>query len=203
MSFHSWLHNLRSALAPRRGQRQHGRSAKGGLRAATHRPNLEILEARCLLSFSPAVNYPIGAYAAGLVTADFNNDGRLDLATDPAPTRRDHSRAVSLAKEAVELKPQEGNYRNTLGAAQYRAGDSKAAIAALEESMKRRKGGDSGDWFFLAMAHWQLGEKDKAREWYERAVQWMDKIQPTNEELRRFRAEAAELLELKDKKSVR
>ena len=34
------------------------------------------------------------------------------------------------------------------------------------------------DWFFLAMARWQLGEKDKAREWYDRAVQWMDKNQP-------------------------
>ena len=66
--------------------------------------------------------------------------------------------------------------------------------------MELRKGGDSFDWFFLAMAHWQLGEKDKAREWYDRAVQWMDKNQPKNEELRRFRAEAAELLELKEKK---
>jgi hypothetical protein len=50
------------------------------------------------------------------------------------------------------------------------------------------------------MAHWQLGEKDKAREWYDRAVQWMDNNQPTDEELRRFRVEAAELLELKEKK---
>ena len=44
--------------------------------------------------------------------------------------------------------------------------------------MDLRNGGDSFDWFFLAMAHWRLGEKDKAREWYERAVQWMDKNQP-------------------------
>ena len=52
--------------------------------------------------------------------------------------------------------------------------------------MALRKGGDAYDWFFLAMAHWQLGEKGKAREWYNRAVQWMDKSQPSNEELRRF-----------------
>jgi hypothetical protein len=31
-------------------------------------------------------------------------------------------------------------------------------------------------------------------------VEWMDKNQPTDEELRRFRAEAAELLGLKEKK---
>ena len=48
MSFHSWLQNLRSALAPGRGQRKHGR--RGSLRAATHRPNLEVLEDRCLLA---------------------------------------------------------------------------------------------------------------------------------------------------------
>jgi hypothetical protein len=66
--------------------------------------------------------------------------------------------------------------------------------------MELRKGGDSHDWFFLAMTHWQLGAKDKARAWYDRAVQWMDKNQPDNEELRRFRAEAAELLGLNEKK---
>jgi hypothetical protein len=44
------------------------------------------------------------------------------------------------------------------------------------------------------MAHWQLDEKDEARTWYEKAVEWMDMNQPKNEELLRFRAEAAELL---------
>jgi hypothetical protein len=42
---------------------------------------VEALEARCLSSFSPAVSYPVGEYATALVTADFNNDSRLDLAT--------------------------------------------------------------------------------------------------------------------------
>ena len=56
MSFHSWLQNLRSALAPGRGQRHHRR--RGSLRAATHRLNLEVLEDRCLLSFSPRRELP-------------------------------------------------------------------------------------------------------------------------------------------------
>src|SRR4051794_40810187 len=46
MSLHSWLQNLRSALAPARGQRHRGRP--GSPRAATHRPNLEVLEGRCV-----------------------------------------------------------------------------------------------------------------------------------------------------------
>jgi hypothetical protein len=64
------------------------------------------------------------------------------------------------------------------------------------KSAQLRKGGDSTDFFFLAMAHWQLGEKDKARAWYDQAVAWMDKNRPQDAELKRFRAEAAALLGL-------
>ncbi len=122
------------------------------------------------------------------------------LATCPDAKFRDPKQAVALAKKAIELAPTHPGFPNTLGAAHYRAGDWKAAIAALEKSMELRKGGDSNDWFLLAMTHWQLGEKDKARDWYDRAVQWMDKNQPTDEDLRRFRAEAAELLGVKEEK---
>ena len=44
------------------------------------------------------------------------------------------------------------------------------------------------------------GEKEKARTWFEKGVQWMEKNQPEDEELRCFRAEAAELLGIKDGK---
>ena len=61
--------------------------------------------------------------------------------------------------------------------------------------MQLRKGGDSSDWFFLAMTHWQLGDQEQARQWYDQALQWMDKNNPKDEGLDRFRAEAAQLLE--------
>ena len=50
-------------------------------RPAVSRLCLEPLEDRCLLSFSPAVNYEVGAVPAAVVTDDFNGDGRLDLAS--------------------------------------------------------------------------------------------------------------------------
>ena len=81
--------------------------------------------------------------------------------------------------------------------AHYRPGDWKAAIEALNKSRQLRQGGDAFDFFFLAMAQWHLGEKAKARRWFDQAVQWMDKNAPQNEELRRFRAEAGQLLERK------
>jgi hypothetical protein len=73
MSFNSWLQNLRPAGAPGRGQRN--RRRRGSHRASTHRPNIEALEVRCLLSFSPAANYPTGSEHSAIVSADFNGGG--------------------------------------------------------------------------------------------------------------------------------
>jgi hypothetical protein len=50
------------------------------------------------------------------------------------------------------------------------------------------------------MAHEQLGEKVEARKWYDQAVGWMEKRQPNDEELRRFRVESAALLGVKNNK---
>jgi tetratricopeptide (TPR) repeat protein len=122
------------------------------------------------------------------------------LATAAERKDRDGRKAVALAQLAVKAAPAIGGWWNTLGAAHYSAGNWKEAVATLEKSMELQKGGNSFDWFFLVMAHWQLGEKDKARKWFDRAAEWMDKNQPKNEELRRFRAEASQLLELKEKK---
>jgi hypothetical protein len=65
--------------------------------------------------------------------------------------------------------------------------------------MQLRAGGDAADWFFLAMAHWQEGEKDQARQWYDKAVQWTEKSKSQDEELRGFCAEAAALLGLTER----
>jgi serine/threonine protein kinase/Flp pilus assembly protein TadD len=126
--------------------------------------------------------------------AGVNNDLAWFLATNPEPGLRDTALAVRLAKEAVTAQPKSGDYRNTLGVAHYRNGNDKAAIAELEKAMSLRAGGDSFEWFFLAMAHWRLGERDKARMWFDRAVQWMDRNLQYHDELRRFRAEAEGML---------
>jgi tetratricopeptide (TPR) repeat protein len=118
------------------------------------------------------------------------------LATCPDVKLRDPGQAVAHAQKAVELASGSGTFWNTFGVAQYRNGAWKAAVEALMKSVQLGKGGDSFDFFFLAMAHWQLGEKDKARTWYDRAVAWMDKNSPQDHELKHFRAEATALLGL-------
>jgi len=123
------------------------------------------------------------------------------LATCPEAKLRDSLRAVEMAKKAIELAPLQGGHWNTLGVAQYRAGQWRAAIEALTKSMELRAGGDSFDSFFLAMAYWQLGNKDEAGTWYDRGVTWIEKNralldndQQHDAELKRFRTEAEELL---------
>ena len=121
------------------------------------------------------------------------------LVTCPNTKLRDPNQALEMAKKVVDVAPKEGFVWNTLGVAQYRAGNWKDAIEALNKSIELRQG-DSFDFFFLAMAHWQLGDQDEARRWYNQAVEWMDKNKPKDEELRRFRAEAGELLEFSEEK---
>ena len=75
-----------------------------------------------------------------------------------------------------------------MGAAHYQAGAWKKAVDALDVAAVLRLGGDGYDLFFLAMAHWKLGHKDQAREYYDRAVQWTEKNWADDDEHRRFRA---------------
>jgi len=62
----------------------------------------------------------------------------------------------------------------------------------------------------LAMAHWQRGDKELARQWYVKACRWMevheDKFSKEpgyfwDEEFCRFRAEAEEVLGIGEKKN--
>ncbi len=141
----------------------------------------------------------IGAYTKSVELDPKNAETQNNLAwlltTCPDARFRDPGRALELARKTVALAPQQGNAWNTLGVAHYRAGDWNAAVAALEKSHDLLGGkGLSFNAFFLAMAQWHLGNKDEARQWYGRAVAWMDKNAAQKEELRRFRAEASELL---------
>ena len=120
------------------------------------------------------------------------------LATAPNAKVRNPPEAVKLAKKAVEFGPENADYWNTLGAAQYRAGAWQEAVLALQKSMDLGQGGNAFDWLFLGMAHWQLGQKEEARKQYDRAVRWAEKNESQDEELRRFRAEATELLGIKN-----
>jgi serine/threonine protein kinase/WD40 repeat protein len=136
--------------------------------------------------------------------ARIKNNEAWPLLTAGDVKLRDPHQAVELAREAVQLAPEEGNYWNTLGVAHYRVGEWNAAIDALQKSMSLRKGGDALDYFFLALAHLRLDHKDEAHQWFQKGVEWvqknknaLDKDKLHHEELHRFRADVEQLIGLK------
>ncbi len=122
---------------------------------------------------------------------------RLAAQSDTQTPEFEH--AVKLARQAAELAPDAGF--NALAITEYRVGKWNVAIESLQKAMAKRQGGNAVDWFFLAMAYQQLGRKHEARDWYAKAVVWMEKNPPNDKDLIRIRAEAAKLLGLTEPSS--
>jgi hypothetical protein len=78
MFVRTWFDSLKSRLSRSPTCRSKGVADR---RLAARRLLLEGLEERRLLAFDLAVNYPAGMSPQDVITADFNNDGRLDVAT--------------------------------------------------------------------------------------------------------------------------
>ncbi len=109
--------------------------------------------------------------------------------------RRDPQLAVELATKAVAKTPGDWRFQTTLGTAHYRAGHWQDAIKAMDKAMSLVPGDNAYyNLFFLAMSHWQLGDRDQAAKDYTQAIDLMDKDKSQEDNGRRFRAEAAELL---------
>jgi tetratricopeptide (TPR) repeat protein len=163
-------------------------------RAADLQPNRSFARTVLALAHAHLGRHDEAIAAAAGEPVVLNEIARF-LATAPELQLRDPARAVVLARHAVAKQPVRDNWK-TLGVALYRADEWKAAIEALRKSMELGNGGGRFDWFLLAMAHWQLGQKDEARTWYDTAATGMEKDNLVGErgELIRFRAEAAALL---------
>jgi tetratricopeptide (TPR) repeat protein len=125
------------------------------------------------------------------------NNRAWRLVTVPT-AERDPKRALVLIRKAVEVAGDESQYLNTLGVVLYRNGHWNQAITALEKSLALGKGKFDGyDLYFLAMCHARLGDADKARDCFDRAVRWSDKTKAPSidpAELKAFRAEAEAVL---------
>jgi tetratricopeptide (TPR) repeat protein len=109
---------------------------------------------------------------------------------------RNPERALLLAEKAIEFDPKPSRALSNLGFARYRLGHWPASIEVLRKSCQLAPdgNGDAFQWFLLAMAHWQIDQKDEARSWFDKANEWMQFNQSDDDHLRRVHAEAAELL---------
>jgi tetratricopeptide (TPR) repeat protein len=119
------------------------------------------------------------------------------LATADDPKFRDPARALKLAEEAVQQDRNDWENWAALGVAKYRGGQWAEAAAALEKAEALApENVTAANAFFLAMARWQLGEKETARHWYGTATERIAKMKWHPPDLPRFRAEAAKLLDI-------
>jgi eukaryotic-like serine/threonine-protein kinase len=129
-----------------------------------------------------------------------DRDGRLHnnlaqlLADCPEAELRDPAEAVVLARQALDLAPQQRAFWNTLGIACFRAGDTRGAADALNRSCALGNGGDPNDWLFLAMLAWRAGDQVRARQWWAQSLEWMNHHPGITQEQYRARLEAASLL---------
>ena len=119
----------------------------------------------------------------------------------------DNDIAMTRARNhATKLAPNDGIAFSTLGLVEYRAARFAAALAALlrsQELLGEERLGTRG--FLLAMTYWQMSsdnqdvdnrasQREQAQNWFRRAVEWTDRFDSGNIELRRLQAEAAKLL---------
>jgi serine/threonine protein kinase/Flp pilus assembly protein TadD len=113
----------------------------------------------------------------------------------PQPPAGDLDLALQMVKQAVEKDPKNGDFWNTLGLVHYRRGEWQSAISALDKARSLHSNCETYDMFFLAMAHWQLGQKDQAHQCHQKALAALSKT-AINEELQRFQQEASKLLRM-------
>jgi tetratricopeptide (TPR) repeat protein len=107
----------------------------------------------------------------------------------PLARLRNPGRALQLAEEAAG-----SSYPGGLGLVSYRTGRWHDCIRELTKDAPTLRRDNVSFWFFLAMAHWQNGDKERARQIYDQTVAVMDGARFTLYSDRCIRAEAAEML---------
>ena len=117
------------------------------------------------------------------------------------PTGKLAAQQLENMQELCKDHPR-GSFFNTLGVAEYRAGNYEAAIEACTKSLDMTPkeldlpGPHPGDLAFLAMSHFQLGENEQANEFRKQLTEAMKhKKFQSDEETVGFVKEVNELLD--------
>jgi len=116
--------------------------------------------------------------------------GRTDYAENLAMTyvqlselRDEPAEQAELVRKAVELTPGNAGRWTWLGVIYCLSNDWKAAVVALEKAEGLDPEGTETGQFHLAIAHAQLGHREEAKAWYDRALAWVER---NRQELQKF-----------------
>jgi serine/threonine protein kinase/WD40 repeat protein/Flp pilus assembly protein TadD len=108
-------------------------------------------------------------------------------------TYRHPVEALELARLLIETAPDNSDYRNTLGVAEYRNGLYAQALRSFQKSLEKTKS-EAHDLFFMAMCYRRLGDRRNASNCMNRALKWCrdnSDLEPAERaELQRFKEEA-------------
>jgi tetratricopeptide (TPR) repeat protein len=135
-------------------------------------------------------------------TPEQQDDLAYLLATCPDLQIRDPDRAVLLATRLVERVPDDPMYLQTLGAAHYARGDYQRAASALTQAAEIPSYGTFGEGsrllikLYQVLAYGRLGERERARAYYEEAVAELNRGRWWDADYRRLCAEAEQILGL-------
>lgn len=116
----------------------------------------------------------------------------LSVGGDPAMSHPD--RAVTMAEQAVRLRPDCKSYWNTLGATYHRSGDPGASLVALRQSLQLGPDDTGFDEVLRALALASLGDPEGAQEALSRVDALIQGDRSAPASLLRLRAEASEAL---------
>ena len=122
-----------------------------------------------------------------------HNNLAWSLVLSPRRRAAQYDEALIHARRAVE-RARDGTFLNTLALTEYRLGHGTESLAASEQSLALKNGGQAVDWFILALAYWQKGDKDQARSRFDQAIAWTKQNAAKSTSLRELWAEAAERL---------
>jgi WD40 repeat protein/serine/threonine protein kinase len=148
------------------------------------------------VSADPALNPAVRAAALALAKTWPESPGDLNLAAWtlvrlPNPPEADSRRGLRLAETACQLEPNNGAILNTLGVAQYRAGQYEKAQATLKRSNELEGNRLPADLAFLAMTQHRLNQVEEAHATLQRLREVMKEPNITDvDENREFLHEA-------------
>jgi serine/threonine protein kinase/tetratricopeptide (TPR) repeat protein len=139
------------------------------------------------------------AYTSAHLVKVLDDSGRYDEAEQRARS------TLAIVEKLATDSPNVNNRGRALewahahlGKVLFHRADWKGTILSLEKFYELGGSQNDGgpDRFMLAMAYWHVGDKEQAKNIFERAAHWMDQQNSqNNDELRRLRAEAQELLQ--------